>query len=99
MKSWKLAWMVLVAAALCLVPLPAVAQDHGEGHGAGGGCGDVFGDLVHIKRDDVTGQPILAMRWVEMPAEVPGYGWGYCPIPVDEFSSSQGTRRFPTTPG
>jgi hypothetical protein len=78
--------MVMAAAALCLVPLPAVAQgDHGDGHGPGGGCGDVFGDLVHIKRDDTTGQPILAMRWVEMPADEPGYGWGYCPIPVDEY--------------
>lgn len=44
------------------------------------GCGDVFGDLVHVLRDATTGQPILAQRWVELPAGEPGYGWGYCPI-------------------
>ncbi|NJL28987.1 MAG: hypothetical protein HC897_14415 [Thermoanaerobaculia bacterium] len=46
------------------------------------GCGDVFGDLVHVLRDTATGQPILAQRWVELPASEPGYGWGYCPIAV-----------------
>lgn len=47
------------------------------------GCGDVFGDLIHVLRLPLTGQPILAMRWVELPAAEPGYGWGYCPIAVD----------------
>jgi hypothetical protein len=56
--------------------------------------GELFGDLMHILRyeyyDDSlgeyvsTGQPIFAKRWVEMPAELPGYGWGYCAIGVDE---------------
>ena len=64
------------------MPLAAISQeDHGSG-GGGGGCGDVFGELIHILRDDLTGQPILAKRWVELPAAVQGYGWGYCPIAV-----------------
>ncbi len=71
------------AAAVLLLPLPVPAQDHGGGGGGGGGCGDVFGDLIHILRHDVTGQPILQKRWVELPKEIPGYGWGYCPIAVD----------------
>jgi hypothetical protein len=75
------AWLWLTIAVLSLMPLAAIAQDHGGGEGGGGGCGDVFGDLIHILRND-AGQPILAQRWVELPAEVPGYGWGYCPIAV-----------------
>lgn len=49
---------------LLLAPLPAISQDHGSGggHSGGGGCGDVFGDLIHILRDDLTGQAILAQR-------------------------------------
>jgi hypothetical protein len=75
------AWILLTIAVLSLMPLAAISQeDHGSG-GGGGGCGDVFGDLIHILRND-DGQPILAQRWVELPAEVPGYGWGYCPIAV-----------------
>jgi hypothetical protein len=72
-----------IIAALAL-PLTASAQEHGGGGGGGGegGCGDVFGDLVHVLRDNVTGQPILAQRWIELPAELQGYGWGYCPIAV-----------------
>jgi hypothetical protein len=71
----------LAVAVLSLMPLAAIGQEgHGSG-GGGGGCGDVFGDLIHILRND-QGQPILAQRWVELPAEVPGYGWGYCPIAV-----------------
>lgn len=70
---------------LMTVPALALAQDHGGG-GSGGeggsaGCGDVFGDLVHIKRHPVTGQPILQKRWVELPGDT--FGWEYCPIPVD----------------
>lgn len=57
---------------------PLAAQDHG----GGAGCGDVFGDLIHIVRDDITGQPILARRFIELPKEIPGYGWGYCPIAI-----------------
>lgn len=72
-----------IGLALLLAPSAVLAQGHGGDHGGGGGgCGDVFGDLIHILRAD-TGQPILAQRWVELPAEVPGYGWGYCPIALD----------------
>jgi hypothetical protein len=74
-------WIWLTIAVLSLIPLAAIGQeDHGSG-GGGSGCGDLFGDLIHILRSD-EGQPILAQRWVELPAEVPGYGWGYCPIAV-----------------
>lgn len=76
-------YLVSAAIGLFAVPLTISAQDHGSGHGGGGGgCGDVFGDLIHILRDDLTGQPILAQRWVELPAGEPGFGWGYCPIAV-----------------
>jgi hypothetical protein len=75
-------------AALLLLPFPVISQDHGGGGGheggGGGGCGDVFGDLIHVLRAEDTGQPIFAQRWIELPKEVPGYGWGYCPIAVDE---------------
>ena len=74
--------LVLVAGA------PATAQDHGDGGGTG--CGDVFGDLVHILRNPDTGQPILAQRWIELPTEIPGYGWGYCPIAVDAAGNELG---------
>jgi len=63
----------LVTTAFVLTgPTSAVAQSD---------QGDVFGDLVHIKRDAITGQPILQERWVEM--EGGALGWDYCPIPVD----------------
>ena len=75
-----LRWLLPVAVFL-FMPVPAISQDHGSGGSGGGGCGDVFGDLIHILRNE-HGQPILAQRWVELPAEVPGYGWGYCPIAV-----------------
>jgi len=81
MRIARVGWIPVVLVALFMMPLPAIGQ---HGGGEGGGCGDVFGDLIHIQRDDETGQPILAKRWVELPAEVPGYGWGYCPIAVDE---------------
>ena len=85
-RSPFIIWILSTIAVLFLVPIPAVSQDHGSGggHEGGGGCGDVFGDLIHILRDDLTGQPIFAQRWIELPKEVPGYGWGYCPIAVDE---------------
>jgi len=79
------ACVVLVA----LMGLPSAAQDHGDG-----GCGDVFGDLIHVLRDVETGQPILAQRWVELPAEVPGYGWGYCPIALDALGNEIGFLPF-----
>jgi len=88
MKTMRWTNKVLCLVAVLLAPLPAVGQDHGGG--GGGGCGDVFGELIHILRDDATGQPILAMRWVELPKDEPGYGWGYCPIAVDEFGNKLG---------
>lgn len=69
---------------LLTAPVLAFAQGHGGGSGGEGGasgCGDVFGDLIHIKRDANTGQPILQKRWVEMPGDT--FGWAYCPIPVN----------------
>ena len=83
MRTWRVGWMMMAAVALLLPTAPAIAQDHGGGGGGGGGCGDVFGDLIHIVRDEVTGQPILARRFVELPKEVPGYGWGYCAMALD----------------
>jgi len=80
MRTWKFGWMMGLALVLLVSATPAIAQEHGES--GGGGCGDVFGDLIHITRDSTTGQPILAQRWIELPAEVPGYGWGYCLIAV-----------------
>jgi len=65
---------------------PLGAQEHG---GGGAGCGDVLGDLIHILRAD-SGQPILAQRYIEMPKEVRGYGWGYCPIAVDALGNELG---------
>jgi|CXWL01.1.fsa_nt_gi hypothetical protein len=68
------------ALALAFALVPSVsAQDTGTG--------DVFGDLVHILRDAGTGQPVLAQRWIELPGPITGYGWGYCPIPVDTAGS------------
>jgi len=81
-------WM-LAALTLFVAPVATFGQSHGGGEGGGGGCGDVFGDLIHILRDADTGQPILAQRWVELPAEVQGYGWGYCPIAVYEEEGEQ----------
>jgi hypothetical protein len=91
----RFGWVVLILTTLLLLA-PATALSKGPGGGGGGGgggasttgvlvdYGDVFGDLIHVLRDDVTGQPIFAQRWVEMPAELPGYGWGYCAIGIDE---------------
>jgi hypothetical protein len=80
MRTWKFGWMMFLTVVLLVSATPAIAQEHGDS--GGGGCGDVFGDLIHVLRDDITGQPILAQRWIELPAEVPGYGWGYCQIAV-----------------
>ena len=59
-------------ASLLSSPVPVLAQ---------GETGDLFGDLIHIKRNATTGQPILQQRWVELPGDT--FGWAYCPIPVD----------------
>ena len=88
-------WIVLIVMTLMLViPTTAMSAKGGNGNGGGGGggsttgdivdFGDVFGDLIHILRDDLTGQPIFAQRWVEMPEGEPGFGWGYCAIGIDE---------------
>ena len=89
----------MVVTLLLLAPVSAISKP-GNGKGGGGGgtdtppelvdYGDVFGDLIHILRDPLTGQPIFAQRWVEMPAELPGFGWGYCAIAVDEFGDRLG---------
>lgn len=71
----------LALALAALIAAPTLAQDHGSGGGVG--CGDVFGDLIEVKRAADTGQPILQKRWVELPKEAPGYGWGYCKIALD----------------
>lgn len=91
--------ILLAAIAMLALPLAVGAQEHGGGGGGGGGCGDVFGDLVHVLRDDVTGQPILAQRWIELPAETQGYGWGYCPVAVyhDENGEQQEIDFIPYT--
>ena len=92
----RFGWIVLILVTLMLL-IPATAISKG-GKGKGGGetppelvdYGDVFGDLRHILRDPDTGQPIFAQRWIEMPAELPGYGWGYCAIAVDEYGARLG---------
>jgi hypothetical protein len=69
--------MVIIAAALAAPSGSSMfAQGEETSH-----VGDVFGDLIHIKRDPTTGQPILQKREVLLPEDVPG--WAYCPIPVD----------------
>jgi hypothetical protein len=87
MKALKLVALPVALLAMALVPAgAALAQGHGGGGGGGGeggGCKDVLGDLIHILRDPDTGQPILARRFVELPQETPGYGWGYCAIALD----------------
>jgi len=88
------AWLLMTLAVLLLAPSAVVSQDHGNG--GGGGCGDVFGDLIHILRDPITGQPVLAQRWIELPAELKGYGWGYCPIPV--YDNESGQQEIPFLP-
>jgi len=75
----KVLVMCLALAVIFLaVPANVWAQDHG---GGSSGCGDLFGDLIEIKRNAVTGQPILQKRWIEYPQDV--LDWGYCPIPLD----------------
>lgn len=84
----------IVFAAICTAALTtsgsAVAQDSSHG-GQDSGCGDLFGDLVHVKRS-ATGQPIVEMRWIEYPMGV--YGWGFCPIPVDANNAEIGFLPF-----
>lgn len=75
---------------LMTAPALASAQESGGGGGEGGGsgCGDVLGDLIHIKRNPATGQPILQKRWVELKSDT--LGWDYCPIPVDALGAEIG---------
>lgn len=75
----------IAAPFLFLMTVPAVAF---SANGQEGGCGDVFGDLVHIKRDATTGQPILQKRRIEIPQG--GEVWGYCPIPIDAAGNEIG---------
>lgn len=83
--SGRFSWLLIALLGMPLMAGSAEDPGHGGGgsddHGGGGaGCGDVFGDLVHLKRDVRTGQPIMAKRWIEFPGDV--YDWGYCPIAV-----------------
>ena len=64
-----------VVAAMILVAVPAWPQGSESGHG------DVFGDLVHILRNPITGQPILQEKQVLLPGDIPGIA--YCPVPID----------------
>lgn len=59
------------------------AQEHGSGGEAG--CGDLFGDLIHVRRDPATGVPILQKRWVVGKQDIPG--WAYCPIALDAMGA------------
>jgi hypothetical protein len=70
--------MLGVAVLLLATPALVLAQHGGDG---GSGTGDVLGDLVHIKRNPNTGQPILQKRWVALPGDT--YGWDYCPIALN----------------
>jgi len=88
----RFGWIILIVMTLLLlIPTAAVSKKGGNGNGGGKTVvddssvdfGDVFGDLMHILRDGTTGQPIFAQRWVEMPEELPGFGWGYCAIGVN----------------
>lgn len=106
-------WFLLIVMTLLLV-VPLAAFSKGPGGGGGGGnnggssvvshdqvdYGDIFGDLIHIFRDEVTGQPIFAQRWVEMPAELPGYGWGYCAIVYTDLvqDEDENPTRIPFVP-
>jgi hypothetical protein len=72
----RLGRVLAIVAAIVGLGLTTFAQS-GSSH-----TGDVFGDLIHIKRDPATGQPILQKRQVLLPGDVPGIA--YCPIPVDD---------------
>lgn len=77
------------------IATPSAAQESGHGGGETG-HGDLFGDLVHVKRwvtdEGETGRPILEMRWIEYPQGV--YGWGFCPIPIDVNGAEIGFAPF-----
>ena len=64
---------------LLLIPGLGLAAKGGPNSGATGmaleerdksGSGAVLGDLIHIKRDAVSGQPILQKRWIEYPQDI-----------------------------
>ena len=63
----------LVVLSILIAPIGTYAQEPSTG--------DLFGDLYEIKRDAVTGQPILQQRQVLLPGDVPGIA--YCPIAID----------------
>lgn len=67
---------------------PCAYAQSGHGGEEGSGCGDLFGDLIHVKRDATTGVPILQKRWVAGPQNV--YAWAYCPIAVDANGNELG---------
>ena len=81
MTGWLGRSAVVAVGALLAASPRAYAQEGGGGEAGGSGCGDLFGDLVHVKRDAATGVPILQKRWVAGPQDV--YAWAYCPIAVD----------------
>ena len=87
MPSLRRTLFTVVSLMVLTIPASVAAQGGrggGGGHGGGGGdAGSLFGDLVHIKRDPTTGQPILQKRMIEYPGDV--VDWGYCPIPVDVY--------------
>lgn len=71
--------LAIVVAMFATGVTEVAAQEHGSG--ADTGCGDLFGDLIHVRRDPATGVPILLKRWVAGERDV--YGWAYCPIALD----------------
>jgi hypothetical protein len=82
-----------VGLAACVLSMvmgtPVFAQESGD-HGTGGssGCGDLFGDLVQVLRERVSGQPILQLRFVGYPADF--LGLAFCPIAVDAAGNEIG---------
>ncbi len=72
-----------VAALFTVGIMPAAAQDHGSESG----CGDLFGDLIHIRRDPGTGVPILQKRAV---AVKDAFEFAYCPVALDAAGNELG---------
>lgn len=90
MTCWLGRLAVFAVGALLVASPRAHAQEGGGGGGeaGGSGCGDLFGDLIHVKRDATSGVPILQKRWVAGPKDV--YAWAYCPIAVDANGNELG---------
>lgn len=76
MRVARFGWGLVLMAVIMF--MPSVGAQDSTTH-----TGDLFGDLVHIKRHAVTGQPILQKRMIESPGDV--VDWGYCAIPVDKY--------------